>query len=101
MLYDDDAPHFHVRVAYGTNQRTTKLHRGEFAILRDRNRAAYESAGLSYDTKFNFKQAIDLLYTIEWFSVPPAAHHGQIPQLGTLHPSLVRAMQAAYQAAGE
>ena len=65
MLYDDDAPHFRIRVAYGTNQRTTKLYRGEFAILRDRNRAAYESAGLNHDTKFNFKQAIDLPYTIE------------------------------------
>ena len=98
-VFDDDAPQFHVRVAYGTSQRTTTLHRGEFSILRTRNPAAYESAGLSFDTKFDLKQAIDLPYTTEWFSVPPAAPHGQIPKLGTLHPSLVPAVQAAYHAA--
>jgi hypothetical protein len=101
VVFDDDAPHFEVRVAYGTSQRTTTLHRGEFSILRDRNRVAYESAGLSYDTKFDLKQAIDLPFTTEWFSVPPAAPHGQTPKLGTLHPSLVRAVQAAFQAASE
>ena len=76
MVFDDDAPHFAVRVAYGTSQRTTQLHAGEFAILRDRSPAAYEAAGLSYDTKFNLKQAIDLPYTSEWFSVPPGAPEG-------------------------
>ncbi len=98
MVFDDDAPQFHVRVAYGTSQRTTSLHSGEFSILSARNPGAYETAGLSYDTKFNLKQAIDLPYTTEWFSTPPAAPHGQIPKLGTLHPSLVPALQAAYRA---
>jgi len=45
------------------------------------------------------KKALDLPYTTEWFSVPPAAPHGQTPKLGTLHPSLVRAVQAAFEAA--
>ena len=39
-VFDDDAPQFHVRVAYGTSQRTTTLHSGEFAILRARNTLA-------------------------------------------------------------
>jgi len=86
-----------VRVAYGTSQRPTTLHRGEFTILRQLNPAAYEAAGLSYDTKFDLKQTLDLPYTTEWFSVPPAAPHGQSPRLGTLHPSLVRAVEAAYR----
>jgi mRNA-degrading endonuclease toxin of MazEF toxin-antitoxin module len=98
-VFDDDAPQFFVRVAYGTSQKTTTLHRGDFSILRDRNPAAYEAAGLSYDTKFNLRQALDLPFTTEWFSVPPAAPHGQTPRLGTLHPSLVRAVQAAWRAA--
>ena len=98
-VFDDDAPPFTVRVAYGTSQRTTTLHRGEFAILRDRHRATYETAGLSYDTKFDLKQALDLPYATQWFSVPPAAPHGQTPKLGTLHPSLVRAVEAAFRAA--
>ena len=34
VVFDDDAPRFEVRVAYGTSQRTTTLHRGEFTILR-------------------------------------------------------------------
>ena len=97
-VFDDDAPQFHVRVAYGTSQKTTTLHRGEFSILRDRNLIAFEAAGLSFDTKFNLRQALDLPYTTEWFSVPPAAPHGQMPKLGTLHPSLVRAIQAAFRA---
>ena len=98
-VFDNDAPRFEVRVAYGTSQKTTTLHGGEFAILRERNPTAYEAAGLSYDTKFDLKQAIDLPYTTAWFSVPPTAPHGQTPKLGTLHPSLVRAVQAAFRAA--
>ncbi len=98
-VFDDDAPHFTVRVADGTSQRTTTLHRGGFSILRERNPAAYAAAGLSYDTKFDLGRLLDLPYSTEWFSVPPAAPHGQKPRLGVLHPSLVRAVQAAYKAA--
>lgn len=100
-VFDDDAPQFTVRVAYGTSQRTTTLYREEFSILHDRNPAAYAAAGLSYDTRFNIGQAIDLPYTTEWFSVPPAAPHGQSPGLGVLHPSLVRTVQAAFRASSE
>ena len=98
-VFDDDAPQFHVKVAYGKSQRTTTLYKGEFAILRQQHGAAFEAAGLSFDTKFDMKQALDLPYSTDWFSVPPAAPHGQTPRLGTLHPSMVRAARAAYQAA--
>jgi hypothetical protein len=97
-VFDDDAPQFHVRVAFGISQRTTTLYGGEFSILCARHPSAYDTAGLSYDTKFNLKQAVDFPCTTEWFSVPPAAAHGQNPKLGTLHPSLVPAVQAAYRA---
>jgi hypothetical protein len=98
-VFDDDAPQFHVKVAYGASQRTTTLYKGEFAILRQQHATAFEAAGLSFDTKFDMKQTLDLPYSTDWFSVPPAAPHGQTPQLGTLHPSMVRAAGAAYQAA--
>lgn len=98
-VFDDEAPHFSVRVAYGTSQKTDRLYKGEFLIARSPHPAAYEAAGLSYDTKFNLRQRIDLPYSSEWFSVPPAAAHGQVPRLGTLHPSLVRIAAAALQAA--
>ena len=99
VVFDDNAPQFDVRVAYGTSQRTTSLHRGEFSILQERHGTAYAVAGLSYDTKFDLRQVLDLPYSSEWFSVPPAAPHGQTPKLGTLHPSLVRAVEAAFRAA--
>lgn len=101
VVFDDDAPRFHVRIAYGTSQRTATLYSGEFSILRERDRAAYEAAGLSYNTKFNLKNSLDLPYTTEWFSVPPAAPHGQTPKLGILHSSMMRAVQAAFRAASE
>ena len=97
----DDEGMIFVSVAYGTSQKTDRLYSGEFRISKSEYPAAYASAGLSYDTKFDLKQAIDLPFTTEWFSVPPAAPHGQTPKLGTLHPSLVRAVQAAFQAASE
>lgn len=100
-VFDEDAPRFTARVAYGTSQRTTALHRGEFSILRERDPAAYVTAGLSYDTKFDLRQSLDLPFSTEWFSVPPAAPFGQTPKLGVLHPSLVRAVQAAFQAVAE
>ncbi|MEO5672837.1 MAG: type II toxin-antitoxin system PemK/MazF family toxin [Ramlibacter sp.] len=100
-VFDDDAPRFTVRVAYGTSQRTTQLHAGEFAILSLENRVAYDAAGLSYDTKFDLRQLLDLPYSNEWFSVPPNAPHGQVPLLGTLHPSLVRAAAVAFRAAAD
>ena len=98
-VFDDASPQFQVSVVYGTSQRTTTLYQGEFSILRLRNLAAYEMAGLSYDTKFDLKQIVDLPYNSDWFSVPPSAPHGQNPKLGTLHPSLVKALLAAHKAA--
>jgi hypothetical protein len=72
---------------------------GEIAILKDKNPAAYAAANLSFDTKFDLRRVLDLPYSTDWFSVPPAAPHGQTPKLGTLHPSMVRAVQAAFRAA--
>ncbi|WP_229508914.1 type II toxin-antitoxin system PemK/MazF family toxin [Massilia sp. CCM 8734] len=86
QVFDDDAPSFHVRVAYGTSQRTTTLHRGEFSILHDRNRAGFQAAGLRYDTKFDLKRAIDLPYTSEWFSVPLRRRMDKYPSWASFIP---------------
>jgi len=98
-VFDSEPGKFDVRVVYGTSKRTTTLHRGEFAILRERNPVAFEVSGLSYDTKFNLRQMLDLPYSMQWFSVPPNAPHGQCPKLGILHPSLMRTLEAAYKTA--
>ncbi|MHB8253125.1 MAG: hypothetical protein ACYDEV_05380 [Acidiferrobacter sp.] len=98
VLLNGEPGQIFVRVAYGTSRCATTLYRGEFAILQARNPATYKTAGLSYDTEFDLKQQIDLPYTADWFSVPPAAPYGQTPQLGLLHPSLMHAAEAAFRA---
>jgi hypothetical protein len=97
-VFDDHAPEFTVEVAYGTSQKTTSLHRGEFGIYQNQNASAYKAAGLSYDTKFNLGQTVELPFSTQWFSVPPGSLT-QEPKLGLLHPSLMRALEAAYRAA--
>lgn len=97
-VFEEDIPQFSVEVVYGTSQRITELYRGEFAICKTENAAAYKEEGLSYDTKFDLKQSIRLPYSTQWFSVPPGSLT-QNPKLGLLHPSMMRALEAAYRAA--
>lgn len=84
-----------VSVAYGTSQKTNRLSGGEFRITRGEHPAAYASAGLSYDTKFDLRNVLELPFNSIYFSVPPHAPHGQNPKLGSLHPSMVRIAAAA------
>ena len=87
-----------VAVVYGTSQRLDRLLSGGFAIRKAQDPAAFTLTGLSFDTKFNFKQIVELPWTVAFFKVPPKASHGQSPELGTLHPSMVQAARAAYLA---
>ena len=89
-----------VAVAYGTSQRIGALHPGEFAITRA-DREAFAVAGLSFDTKFDLTNVIELPFSGQWFAVPPGAPHGQIPKLGLLHPTMVRRAVAARRAAAK
>jgi hypothetical protein len=95
---DADAPLYRVFVDYATSQHVDRLHSGEFAIALI-DSAAYKLAGLSYPTKFNLRDRVLLPYTSDWFAVPPGAPHGQVPRLGTLHPSLLNRFRAATVAA--
>ena len=92
----DDESMVFVSVAYGTSQKTDRLYSGEFLIAKSEHPAAYSSAGLSYDTKFNLNNILELPFNDAYFSVPPHAPHGQTPKLGTLHPSMVRIAAAAF-----
>ena len=96
---DDDGGRIFVSVAYGTSQKTDRLFSGEFRIGKSEHPAAYASAGLSYDTKFDLRSVLELPFNDAYFSVPPHAPHGQTPQLGTLHPSMVRIAATAFSAA--
>jgi hypothetical protein len=88
----------YVRVAYGTSQKTDRLHAGEF-LVSSQDGAAYAVSGLAYPTKFDLRRAIELPYTDTWFGVPPRAPFGQTPKLGLLHPALMRRAKAAFMAA--
>ena len=85
-------------VAYGTSQRVTDLHAGEFSISRA-EREAFKVAGLSFDTKFDVANIVELPFSDDWFGVPPGAPHGQNPKLGLLHPPLIRRASAVFAAA--
>ncbi len=90
-----------VTVAYGTSQGLARLHGGEFVITRRGTPAAYGNAGLSFDTKFDFRQTVELSWNEDFFAVPPQARHGQHPKLGSLHASMMRAAQAAHRAVSD
>ncbi len=90
---------FTVALAYGTSQNTNRFLRGEFRIINGEHSAAFASAGLSYDTKFGLRNVLELPFNDTYFSVPPQAPHGQLPKLGTLHPSMVRIAATANAAA--
>ena len=98
LTKEDDLGHLFVSVAYGTSQKTSRLFRGEFLLSKFQHPAAYAAAGLSYDTKVDLGKALLLPFNDDYFAVPPHAPHGQIPKLGTLHPSMVRIAAAAYAA---
>ena len=88
-----------VSVVYGTSQNLTRLKAGEVAITQTKNPAAYALAGLAYDTKFDFKVIVDLPWSERYFKVPARSPHGNTPKLGTLHATILRAVEAAYNAA--
>lgn len=94
-MEDDDGLIF-VSVAYGTSQKTDRLHSGAFRIAKLEHAAAYKSAGLSDDTQFDLSKVLELPFNDAYFSVPPHAPHGQNPKLGTLHPSMVRIAGGAF-----
>ena len=87
-----------VTVAYGASQKVGRLIAGEFAIRKAENKTAYEMTGLSYDTKFDLRNKVDLPWNDKFFAVPPNSEHGQTPKLGSLHIGLMRIIQAAAKA---
>ncbi|MEJ2644289.1 MAG: type II toxin-antitoxin system PemK/MazF family toxin [Gammaproteobacteria bacterium] len=87
-----------VEVVYGTSQKTASVRSGELLISKATNLAAYRQAGLSFDTKFDFKQVVRLPFHDEWFDRFPGLLR-RTPVMGSLHASLIRSVQAAYRAA--
>ena len=98
---EDDSGMIFVCVSYGTSQKTDRLYSGEFRIFKNDHPAAYASAGLSYDTKFDLRNILELPFNDAYFSVPPHAPQGQTPKLGTLHPSMVQIAAFTFAAASK
>ena len=88
-----------VSVVYGTSKNVTRLKTSEVAITQAGHPAAYALAGLAYDTKFDFKAIVDLPWSDRYFKVPSRKLHGNTPKLGTLHATVLHAVEAAYRAA--
>jgi len=88
-----------VSVVYGTSKNVTRLKTGEVAITQSGQPAAYVLAGLAYDTKFDFKVIVDLAWSDRYFKVPPRSPHGNTPKIGTLHATVLHAVEVAYRAA--
>lgn len=88
-----------VHAAYGTSQRVDRLLAGEFAVRKLADPSAFALSGLAFDTKFDFNAVLEIPWTDAFFKPAPRAAFGQTPKLGTLHPSLMRAAKAAFDAA--
>jgi hypothetical protein len=88
-----------VSVVYGTSKNVTRLKAGEVAISKAGHPAAYALAGLAYDTKFDFKVVVDLAWSDRYFKVLPKNRHTNNPKIGTLHATVLHAVEAAYRAA--
>jgi len=88
-----------VSVVYGTYRNVTRLRMAEVAITKAGHPAAYALAGFAYDTKFDFKVLVDLPWSDRYFKVPLRNQHGNTPKIGTLHATVLHAVEVAYRAA--
>lgn len=89
-----------VRVAAGTSRKTASGQVYPWELLVEHADApAFQVTGLSYTTKFNIRNTLELPYTSEFFEPAPGRPHGKTPRLGFLHPSYMGALKLAAKAA--
>jgi hypothetical protein len=55
-------------------------------------------AGLSFDTKFDLRNIVELPWDDYFFAVPPNHCYGQPPKLGSLHMAMKKAFVSAARA---
>ncbi|MEK6807267.1 MAG: hypothetical protein AABY95_11545 [Pseudomonadota bacterium] len=84
-----------VRVAPGTSRKTGpgQVLAWEFLIERD-DGGPFRASGLSYSTKFNLRNTLELPYTSEFFEPAPQRPFGRTPKLGILHAIYLAALKA-------
>jgi len=100
--HEDDPRILMVRVAAGTSRKVMpgQCYPWEFLIESDAS-SAFQGSGLSYTTKFNVRNTLELPYTAVFFEPPPQRPFGAIPKLGALHASYMTALKAAFRSAAE
>ena len=88
-----------VRVAAGTSR---KVQQGEVfpweLLIENDVDSAFQISGLSYTTKFNIRNTLELPYTSIFFEPPPRRPFGATPKLGVLHASYMMTLKAAARA---
>ena len=100
--HEDDPGIPMVRVAAGTSRKVLPGQRYPWELLiEDDGSSAFQVSGLSYTTKFNVRNTLELPYTSMFFEPPPQRPFGATPKLGALHASYMPALKAAYRSASE
>lgn len=82
-----------VTVAYGTSKKLDRLYKNEFLLSRESCLESFYLAGLSYDTKFDLGNRVELPFNSDYFSVPPRAPFGENPKMGLLNPRLIEFLE--------
>lgn len=83
-----------VMVVYGTSQKTDKIYPTE--VVLDPADAGFSSSGLSFRTKFNLAEKVQLPFDSDWFAAAPGAQvNSPLPKMGILHPSYMPAIATA------
>lgn len=99
--HKDDEPGMPmVRVAAGTSRKTAAGQVYPWEMLVERTDAVeFRATGLSYTTKFNLRNTLELPYTSEFFAAAPGQPFGKSPRLGMLHPTYMAVLKAVAKAA--
>ena len=89
-----------VRVAAGTSRKTAPADTFPWELVIERDEGGpFKASGLSYTTKFNVRNTLELPYTATFFEPPPHRPFGKTPKLGVLHPTYMAALRSAAMAA--
>jgi hypothetical protein len=64
--------------------------------MRNDQSSAFQLLGLSFDTKFSFRNSVELDFSSQWFKMLSAAASAQTPKIGILHSAYAKAACAAY-----
>ncbi len=84
-----------VVVAYGTSQKTNILYPTEF-LIKEQD-PGFDLSGLSYSTKFDLENWVELEFNSDWFGESPNDKKNiPEPKMGVVHPSYVPEIEKAW-----